>query len=96
MDPTVQQWKSQGQLSVKRRVEVNQVKGRMKTFLTAEKHDQRVRLWGNTNGTSLLDLLSVRQEMERAKVVHIGRSQITEVSTAGSTYKQSDCIEISS
>lgn len=32
----------------------------MKAFLTVEKHEQRVRLWGNTKGTSLLDLLSVR------------------------------------
>lgn len=70
------------------RVEVNQVKGRIKAFLTVEKHEQRVRLWGNKNGTSLLDLLSVKQGNRRAKVVQIGSRQITELSTARSTYKE--------
>lgn len=59
----------------------------MKAFLTAEKHEQRARLWGNTKGTLLLNLFTVRQGMGRAKAVQIGRSQIIEVFTVISTYK---------
>lgn len=59
----------------------------MKAFLTVEKHEQRVRLWGNMNGTLLLNLLIVRQGTGSAEATHKGRSQITEVFTAISTYK---------
>lgn len=59
----------------------------MKAFLTAEKHEQRARLWENTNGTLLLNLLIVRQGTGRVEAVQTGRSQITEVFTAVSTYR---------
>lgn len=47
-----------------------------------------VKLWENTNGTLLLDLLSVRQGRGKAEAVQIGRNHITDfchVSIAVST-----------
>lgn len=50
-----------GKVKSQRKCRVNQVKSRREPFLTVGKHKKRVRLWENTNGTLLLDLLSVRE-----------------------------------